>query len=199
MTVIEQGPVCHLCHRGLACSGPDRDECLENPKVNVGSGQMLKREMINFDCQAHVRGTLATDMIGQIKDIDSIFPADFAAEILCAHVIEHFYMSDAIAVLGRFRRILRPGGKLVIEAPCLKGSYWYHVAQENGGFKALSETLYGNDTHRIKWGEHWCHKSGWTGDLMADELRGLGMNVVHVGIGLTHGMGRRDFRVEAIK
>jgi SAM-dependent methyltransferase len=199
--------ICEICHRNWGCvpsglqpcTGDQRQQCIDNPKINVGSGEMLKSEMINFDCECHSRRGLSTDVLGQIEDIDKIFPKDFAQEILCAHVIEHFYRTDAINILGKFHRILRPGGKLVIEAPCLAGVYWHHITNGHGGYPELANSLYGNEPHRLKWGSHWMHKSGWTGEMMEAELKKLGMGVIHIGPGRTHGMGARDFRVEAVK
>lgn len=41
-------------------------------------------------------------------------------EIQAIHVIEHFHRWEVVNILMSWRRILRPGGLLVIEMPCLK-------------------------------------------------------------------------------
>lgn len=193
------GPICPICNRDATCQGQARERCLAEPWVNVGSGLMLKDDMINYDIMRHHHGGRSTDVLGNIREITNVLPSGYFAGILCAHVIEHFYRTDALSVLADFKALLRPGGKLIIEAPCLAGVYWHHLDNGKGGLRALADSLYGLEAHRLKWGDVWTHKSGWTGEIMAEELTAMGMSVTHIGIGLTHGMGRRDFMVEATK
>ena len=47
------------------------------------------------------------------------FDDDFADEILAVHVLEHFYVWEAADVLMEWRRVLKPGGKMIIEVPCM--------------------------------------------------------------------------------
>jgi len=194
--------VCTFCRRPESNGGTCniKAECAKNPKLNLGSGEMIKKEMINFDMTEFVMPAGKTDVLGKIEDITTLFPANFFAEILCAHVIEHFYPTDAKKVINDIKAILRPGGKLIMEAPDIMGCYDHYVLKgKQGGLPGFISAIYGNEPHRLKWGDEWMHKWGWTGKIMSDTLASMGFKVVHVGIGLTHGMGGRDFRVEAIK
>lgn len=46
-------------------------------------------------------------------------PDDYADEVHAYHVFEHFYRYEAEDVLTEWVRVLKPGGKLVLELPCL--------------------------------------------------------------------------------
>lgn len=48
------------------------------------------------------------------------FPDDYADEIRAIHVIEHFQVWEAAAVLDEWIRVLKPGGLLALECPCLE-------------------------------------------------------------------------------
>jgi hypothetical protein len=102
-------------------------------------------------------------------------------------------------MLKSFYHILRPGGKLILEGPDVIGAYKLYVEKQNNIPLYIQHMFADDSAHITKWGAHWGHLSGWTGETAADACKEAGFNVVHVGIGLTHGMGNRDFRVEAIK
>ncbi len=61
------------------------------------------------------------------------------------------------------------------------------------------DQVFGKEEDRIRYGESMTHRSGWTKDTMAEAMKEAGFEVVHIGIGLSHGFGSRDFRVEGIK
>ena len=47
------------------------------------------------------------------------FDDDYADEAMAIHVIEHFYAWEALDVMKEWVRVLKPGGVLAIECPCL--------------------------------------------------------------------------------
>lgn len=167
------------------------------PRLNLGSGVMIKPEWTNFDCRHFEHGGLCTDVIGRIEDIVSIFGPDHFRTVLCAHVIEHFRYSDALKVLRDIYTIMKSGGKAILEGPDVLGGYDYWVTKK-GNPREYIEMLF-SERMRMKNGPEWTHRSGWTRDIMAEEMEKIGFKIVHKGIGLTHGMGPRDFRVEGIK
>lgn len=188
--------LCEMCHRvrnGEECP----KNCKANPKLNVGSGQMLKKEFINFDMEETNHRGMRTDMFGNIVDMSIQFADDTFAEILSAHVIEHFRTVDAMEMLKSFYRILRPGGKLVLEGPDVIGAYKFYVETKKNTAEYI-ECLFAERNRKDR-GDQWGHLSGWTGATAAEACKEVGFAVTHTGIGLTHGMGYRDFRVEAVK
>lgn len=46
------------------------------------------------------------------------FDDDSAEEIHAIHVVEHFFITEIQDVLAEWRRVLKPGGLMVIELPC---------------------------------------------------------------------------------
>jgi predicted SAM-dependent methyltransferase len=190
--------ICNICRRHKDATCTISAECAKAPKLNLGSGEMIKTEMVNFDMTEFIRPQGKTDVLGRIEDIMAIFPADYFAEILCAHVIEHFYKSDALKVIDNIRSIMRTGGKLVMEAPDLVGCYDYYITKLNNP-EQFRDAIYGNEPHRLKWGNEWTHKWAYTREEMGKIMGERGFEIVHVGVGLTHGMGARDLRVEGIK
>jgi len=189
---------CKICYR--KCEDPDW--CLKGPKLNLGSGLMILGSHINFDTVMITRPNGKTDVLGWIENVVPIFGENVFEEILCAHVIEHFYPQDAMNVLKDCLKILRPGGKLIVEAGCIQGQIEMYVAKHpwfinNGGIKQFIMSIFGQDKHA--WKELGWHHWGYTGDTMAEVMESCGYKIVHKGIGRTHGMGKRDFRVEGIK
>ena len=47
------------------------------------------------------------------------FPDNHADRVAVIHVFEHFYRWEIEKVLAEWKRVLKPGGKLIIELPCM--------------------------------------------------------------------------------
>jgi ubiquinone/menaquinone biosynthesis C-methylase UbiE len=157
---------------------------------------MLIKDYLNFDQQLFRRGGLETNCFGKIEHLTEIFPADSFAEILCVHVIEHFYIFEVRKFLEDIFRVTAPGGKAIMEGPCLLGTIDMY---RKDGPKVLSQHIYGDPKHNLRWGPTWSHKWGWTKETVAEAMADVGFDIVHTGYGLRHGMGKRDFRVEGVK
>lgn len=164
--------------------------------LNLGSGFLMWPEYLNFDLRQYQKGNIKTDVVGAIEQMP--FKECSFKVILCCHVIEHFYKTDAIQVLEDCYSLLKPGGMLVMEGPCMLGCYWYYVEIKKDVDRFV-DFIYGGEDNRLKYGNEYAHKSGWTGELMAEVMGPIGFEIVSVTIGQHHGMGRRDFRVEGIK
>jgi len=195
--------ICKICRRAEYSGGVCKiaSACKKDPHLNLGSGLQPYERCINFDAQilSGIQGWdkhLQTDVVGMIEDIVEIFPHGYFAQVQSSHVIEHFLYEESLVFLQNQLLLIRPGGKMVVEGPCILGQYRKY--QETGNLVELIEGLYPYRT-RMQYGPLMAHKSGWTGPLVAEKLRELGLQVVHVGVGLAHGMGWMDFRVEAVK
>ncbi|HPY64445.1 MAG TPA: methyltransferase domain-containing protein [Smithellaceae bacterium] len=163
-------------------------------KLNLGSGNVLKPDFINFDCVEIERGGQKTDVIGRIEDVLSIFGPKRFDFILCSHVIEHFYRSDAAKVLADCLELLKPSGTLLVEAPDISKVLDLYYNKKIG-LEYVIECMYGIEAHRLKWGDWGVHRSGWTGKLLAEEMKRIGFVDVVVGDGTTHRHPERDLRV----
>jgi len=168
------------------------------PRLNVGSGMMLKEGWVNFDCKEFENHGIKTNVVGRIENIVEIFGERSFMTILCSHVIEHFYFREGIKVLQDLFKLLRRNGKLILEAPDINGIYWL-MKQRNLDDYWLSQMLFGDPDHVENHGVEWAHKAGWSRHIAETEMKKIGFDVVHVGRGMTHGMGKRDFRVEGVR
>lgn len=190
--------LCDICVRRKKDKVPCPEGCPGAPKLNAGSGAMLKPDFINYDALGTwSRGGLTTDIVGSIEEMREVLWQGIFSEILCVHVIEHFRAQAANAMLRDFFTLLRRGGRLVLEGPDLLGVYWYYVEQKQD-IPAYIDMLF-SERNRLKYGEPMAHRSGWTRGIAAQAVLDAGFTLTHTGIGLTHGMGKRDFRVEGIK
>ena len=89
-------------------------------KLNLGCGHkhFPKEEgWINVD-YADNSAKKMPDVVADLRKLP--FPYDYADEIHAIHALEHLYLWDAQEVLNyEWKRVLKPGGLLVIEVPCL--------------------------------------------------------------------------------
>jgi len=86
-------------------------------RLNLGCGDKILAGYINVDV-AESRGGKRPDVLCDLRRLHS-FADDSADEILSVHVIEHFWRWEVKAILAEWIRILKPGGKMVIECPNL--------------------------------------------------------------------------------
>lgn len=91
------------------------------------------------------------------------FPSDHADAIAAIHVLEHFHSWEAGPMLIEWLRVLRPGGKLILELPCLDKVYQYIYICMKHGIKVPDFTgkfvFWGDPKHKCdlmvhKWGYH---------------------------------------------
>jgi len=85
-------------------------------RLNLGCGNKILDGYLNCDYEDNYSDN-KPDVPCDIRELP--FDNDFADEILAVHVLEHFYVWEVEDVLNEWIRVLKPGGKLVIEVPCL--------------------------------------------------------------------------------
>lgn len=177
-------------------------------KLNLGAGKMLLKGYFNFDRQrvSHKAQNIATNSpLGDIKKMRKIFRSNWFDEIVCFHVIEHFYLVDAKKVLKDSYALLRKGGVAIFEAPDVIQLCKLFMDKPS----KLIMYLFGGGSNPLDWvefGESYAHKYGWTGDLLAEEMKKVGFKIRYIGEGVSHQGGfhppeskGRDFRVEGVK
>ncbi len=86
-------------------------------KLNLGCGDKLLDGYVNVDITAR-EGARSPDVISDLRFLD-VFEDCSADEVLAVHVIEHFWHWEVSGVLNEWKRVLRPGGILVLECPNL--------------------------------------------------------------------------------
>lgn len=86
-------------------------------RLNLGCGDKILEGYINVDI-VESRAGRHPDVICDLRDL-SHFESNYADEILAIHVVEHFWKWDVVDILREWTRVLRPGGKMILECPNL--------------------------------------------------------------------------------
>lgn len=105
---------------GNAAQTTSRDEAApEHPPVrlNLGCGDKILPGYVNVDVVASRAGK-RPDVLCDLHDL-SVFPDNHADEIMAIHVVEHFWRWEVEDVLREWVRVLKPGGRMILECPNL--------------------------------------------------------------------------------
>ena len=159
---------------------------------NLGSGRAHWAGWINVDLNES-EADLQCDLRSLAVESDS---ADAVAAI---HVLEHFYQWEAEEVLTEWRRILKPGGKMILELPCMD-----KVLRYIGLCIEKKEPLQDFMTAFALWGDPkykdpaMCHRWGWSMKQLHDVMENVGMREIEF-VEPRYHFKFRDMRVEAIK
>lgn len=155
-------------------------------KLHLGCGKRRFEGWLN--CDLH-----DSDMDMDIRRLP--FENDSVDEIMAIHVCEHFYVHEILGILQDWYRVLKPGGKMVLELPCLDKVLW-HFAQGSPENMTLWP-LYGDpSTHKD--GEPALHKWCWSKDQMRQLLKAVGFDDVIEEVPQFH-QPSRDMRWVCVK
>ena len=95
----------------------NREKLNQLIKLNLGCGDKILPGYINVDVVTERAGN-KPDVNCDIRDLN-LFESNYADEILAVHVVEHFWRWEVIDVIKDWVRVLKPGGKLILECPNL--------------------------------------------------------------------------------
>jgi predicted SAM-dependent methyltransferase len=123
-----------------------------------------------------------------------------ADAVAAIHLLEHFYPWQVLDILSEWRRILKPGGKLILELPCLDKIMDYIASAVNQNIQmdanfAIYHPLYGDPKHRSA---EQMHKWGWFVENLTAVLKTVGFRNIQ-SVPPRYHFAFRDMRLEATK
>lgn len=86
-------------------------------RLNLGCGDKILDGYVNVDV-VESRAGKRPDVICDLHQLTP-FPDDHADEVMAIHVVEHFWRWEVVDVLKEWVRVLKPGGKMILECPNL--------------------------------------------------------------------------------
>ena len=160
-------------------------------RLNLGCGAKVWPGFINVDLASNFYQS-TPDVVSDLRKLP--FPDDYADEAHAIHVVEHFYLWDVEPMLREWKRVLKPGGLLAIEVPCLD-KVLVQFQKPNPPLRKTWLALYGEiDSRDPNMVHKWCYSAS----QLENALKHVGFKDVVVKEPLFH-QADRDMRVEGTK
>jgi len=166
----------------------------KNIKLNLGSGGVPHRSYLSVDLY---------DKRAQVQmDITKLdFDDNSVNEILASHVFEHLNPYHSVDILKDWLRVLKPGGKLIMEMPDIEQLCKMFVTASTGERYGLLNVIYGSVNTTGEGGPDNItapHLFGWWPQSLQDHLHNAGfININFMPEQIPH--PPPNLRVEAIK
>ena len=114
---------------------------------------------------------------------------------MAIHVVEHFFVWEVPDLLTEWIRVLKPGGKLIIEVPDLVKVISYMASGINEPALTMWP-LYGDPSHEDPL---MCHKWGYTEGSLARMMDHVGLKDLEREPAQFHLKDQRDMRIVGYK
>lgn len=161
-------------------------------RLNLGCGKKILPGYTNVDFPDNAY-KVKPDVEADIRVLP--FDDDSADEIMAIHVFEHFYLKEVDMILTEWKRVLKKGGRLVLEMPCLE-KVFQMIRQGISDPQLIMFPLFGDPaTHKSEADLHkWC----WSGEALGKLLESHGFKDLEWVKPKFH-VAQRDMRIEAVK
>jgi len=148
-------------------------------RLNLGCGDKLLPDYVNVDV-AESRAGAKPDVLCDLHALP-MFGDNSADEILSVHVVEHFWRWEVLDVLREWARVLKPGGRMVLECPNLVSACQAFLGDPDGASGPGQE---GQRTMWVFYGDpQWkdplmIHRWGYTPESLKSLLSEVGLKDV---------------------
>lgn len=155
-------------------------------RLNLGSGKHPWPNATNIDHDERA------DIVGPVDNLQ-MFNDEEVDEIYAIHLFEHLPRLGLSRFLNEWKRVLKPGGRLILEVPCLdKIAQMIVNGEENCAMTLFG--IFGDVRLESPYMRHqWCY----TAKELTDIIKGAGFHV-EVSDPVYH-VKRRDMRITGVK
>ncbi len=146
-------------------------------KLNLGSGPDIRPGYDNIDLYFEDPRVIKMD-IRNLRYADNTVD-----EVLCSHVLEHLSFNDVPPTLKEIHRVLRPGGRVIIDVPDLEAvlRHWLKLPEKQRWGFALME-IYGSQERDGQF-----HRTGFTEARLRQDLMDAGFKDIDIKKITSHG------------
>lgn len=154
-------------------------------RIHLGCGDKHWPGFVNVDFKTG-------DIQADIRKLP--FDNGTSDEIHLIHVFEHLHRMDVDNALREWKRVLKPGGKLIMELPCLD-KVSMHLASGCKDFTKTLFALYGDvRLNRPEMLHQWC----WSKHEIESVVKNIGFVNIEISEPFFH-IRDRDMRITAYK
>ncbi len=146
---------------------------MENSKevrLNLGCGSDKKEGYVNIDSNPKFN----PDRLADVRNL--IFPTNEVDEILARDILEHIPIADCESTLKNWHRILKPGGRLIIQVPNLR--FLSEEIKDSNDPEVLimwMRRIFGGQDHPGNY-----HNNGFTPEILKYLLEKIGFRKIKI-------------------
>lgn len=169
-------------------------------RLNLGCGDKILPGYVNVDV-VEARAGKRPDVLCDLHDL-SVFPDNHADEIMAIHVVEHFWRWEVEDILREWVRVLKPGGRMILECPNLVSACEEFLkdpdvySREGKDGQRTMWVFYGDPSWKDP---YMIHRWGYTPNSLKALLESVGLSDVHQEPALYKLREPRDMRVVGAK